>query len=145
MAGVKWSDERRYQDQLRRLQNNVVRAEEDLAEARKVYEKTNVESREASLIHKAWAELDVAKDQLRRARLNLGDWEGKMAAEDERLKLMEPPSFQQLVLDHAVYDDTGKMIGGYDRITPEAWAKFDKAMAEWKAKIRYGEFPPKRI
>ena len=28
---------------------------------------------------------------------------------------------------HAVYDDTGKMIGGYDRITPEAWAKFDAA------------------
>jgi hypothetical protein len=47
----------------------------------------------------------------------------------------EPPSLQQLVLDH----------GTYDKITPEAWAAFDAAMAAWKEKLRYGEFPPKRI
>ena len=130
---------------LEKLRVDVTRAEEDLAEARKVYEKTNIESREAALVHKAWAELDVAKHQLKRAQLDLGDWEGKMAAEEERLKLREPPSLQKLVEAHAIYDDTGKMIGGYERITPEAWAKFDKDMAEWKAKVRFGEFPPKRI
>jgi hypothetical protein len=66
------------------------------------------------------------------------EWQGRqdrVAGEAERLKQREPPSLQQLVLDH----------GTYDKITPEAWAKFDAAMAEWKAKMRYGEFPPKRI
>lgn len=135
----------RHEARLEKLRVDVVRAEEDLAEAQAVYEKANVESREAARVYDAWAALDVAKDQLRKARLNLGDWEGKMAAEEERLKLREPPSLQQLVLDHAIYDADGKMIGGYERITQEAWAKFDKAMAEWKDRIRYGEFPPKRI
>jgi predicted NAD-dependent protein-ADP-ribosyltransferase YbiA (DUF1768 family) len=59
----------------------------------------------------------------------------KVAGEAERLKQREPPSLQQLVLDH----------GTDDKITPEAWAKFDADMAAWKAKIRFGEFPPKRI
>jgi hypothetical protein len=59
----------------------------------------------------------------------------KAAGEAERLKQNEPPSLQQLVLNH----------GTYDKITPEAWAAFDAAMAAWKAKIRFGEFPPKRI
>ena len=45
----------------------------------------------------------------------------KVAGEAERLKQREPPSLQQLVLDH----------GTYDKITPEAWDKFDKAMAEY--------------
>ena len=47
----------------------------------------------------------------------------------------EPPSLQHLVLDH----------GTYDKITPEAWAKFDADMKAWKEKVRFGEFPPKRI
>jgi hypothetical protein len=59
----------------------------------------------------------------------------KVAGEAERLKQREPPSLQQLVLDH----------GTYDKITPEAWAAFDAAMAAWKTKVRFGEFPPKRI
>jgi hypothetical protein len=41
----------------------------------------------------------------------------------------EPPSLQQLVLDH----------GSYDRITPEAWATFDAEMKEWKAMVAAGE------
>jgi hypothetical protein len=41
---------------------------------------------------------------------------------------IEPPSLQRLVIDH----------GGYDRITPEAWAKFDAEMAAWKADVRAG-------
>jgi hypothetical protein len=44
-------------------------------------------------------------------------------------KYPPPPDLQQLVLDH----------GTYDKITPEAWARFDADMREWKAKVRYGE------
>jgi hypothetical protein len=40
----------------------------------------------------------------------------------------EPPSLQKLVEDHA----------GYDKITPEAWAEFDAAMALWKEFVRAG-------
>jgi hypothetical protein len=34
-----------------------------------------------------------------------------------------PPDLQELVARY----------GGYNRITPEAWAKYDRAVAEWKA------------
>jgi len=135
----------RHEARLEKLRVDVVRAEEDLAEAQRVYEKTNVESREAVAVDKARQLLMVARNQLKRAQLRLGDWEGKMAAEEERLKLREPPSLQKLVEAHAIYDDIGKMIGGYERITPEAWAKFDADMKAWKEKVRFGEFPPKRI
>jgi hypothetical protein len=37
-----------------------------------------------------------------------------------------PPCLQQLVADH----------GGYDRITPEAWAKYDAELSEWHRKRR---------
>ena len=50
----------------------------------------------------------------------------------ERIKqLRAPPDLQALVLAH----------GTYDRITPDAWAQFDREMAEWKVKMRHGEFP----
>jgi hypothetical protein len=63
--------------------------------------------------------------------MKLGQWREYQ----RRVAAREPPSLQQLVLDH----------GTYDKITPEAWAAFDAAMAAWKEKLRYGEFPPKRI
>lgn len=44
----------------------------------------------------------------------------------------DPPDLQQLVLDH----------GTYDKITAEAWERFDREMAAWKARVRYGELPP---
>jgi len=31
-----------------------------------------------------------------------------------------------------------KAYGSYDRITPEAWVKWDKDIAEWKADMRAG-------
>jgi hypothetical protein len=139
------TEEERHARILEERRIDVVRCEEDLVEARKVYDRAHVENREAAKIHKAMHELAVAKNQLEKARLKLTGWEDALVAEDERKKLREPPSLQKLVEAHAVYDDTGKMIGGYDRITPEAWAKFDADMAEWKARIRFGEFPPKRI
>ena len=41
-----------------------------------------------------------------------------------------PPDLQQLVIDH----------GGYDKITPEGWAKFDEDMRLWKERMRNGDF-----
>jgi hypothetical protein len=38
------------------------------------------------------------------------------------------PDLQELVARH----------GGYDRITPEVWAEYDRAMAEWQARRRTG-------
>jgi hypothetical protein len=39
---------------------------------------------------------------------------------------MRPPDLQELVA----------RFGGYDKITPEAWAEYDRAMAEWQIKRR---------
>ena len=41
----------------------------------------------------------------------------------------DPPSLHDLVLAHETFD----------KITLEAWDRFDADMAEWKAKVRYGE------
>ena len=43
---------------------------------------------------------------------------------------MEPPSLQALVVAH----------GTYDKIPQVAWRLFHTEMAEWQAKVRYGEF-----
>ena len=52
--------------------------------------------------------------------------------EAERIRqLRAPPDLQALVLAH----------GTWDQITPEAWATYDRALAEWQAKMRHGEFP----
>jgi hypothetical protein len=44
-----------------------------------------------------------------------------------------PPDLQELV----------RQYGGYDRITPEAWAKWDRDNAAWHARRRfkYGPAP----
>lgn len=39
------------------------------------------------------------------------------------------PDLQALVLAH----------GTYDRITPQAWARFDREMARWKDLVRNNE------
>ncbi|MBR0879651.1 MULTISPECIES: hypothetical protein [Bradyrhizobium] len=41
---------------------------------------------------------------------------------------MPPPALQALVEQH----------GGYDKITPQAWAEFYVEMAEWKERVRLG-------
>lgn len=41
----------------------------------------------------------------------------------------DPPCLQQLVLAY----------GTWDKIPPKAWQAFSAEMAEWKAKVRYGE------
>jgi hypothetical protein len=39
---------------------------------------------------------------------------------------VKPPDLQELVVRH----------GGYDKITPEAWAEYDRQMSEWQARRR---------
>ena len=43
-------------------------------------------------------------------------------------RLIPPPDLQELVIKHR----------GYDRITPQAWAAFDAARADWKERVRLG-------
>lgn len=43
--------------------------------------------------------------------------------------IIPPPNLQALVARH----------GGYDRIPAEIWIKYDRAMANWKDRLRYGE------
>jgi hypothetical protein len=43
-----------------------------------------------------------------------------------RPSLNGPPDLQVLVAEH----------GSYDKITPEAWAEFDRAMATWQVQRR---------
>lgn len=64
----------------------------------------------------------------------------RRAEEEQRRAERAPPDLQALVLAHAVYDADGKMIGGYDRITPETWATFDARMKAWKDRLAVGTF-----
>jgi len=43
------------------------------------------------------------------------------------LRANPPPDLQEVVSKH----------GGYDKITPEAWAEYDRAMAEWQEARRH--------
>jgi hypothetical protein len=45
-----------------------------------------------------------------------------------------PPSLEVFVTKH----------GGYDKITPEAWAQFDAQMARWQETVRDGGLRPCR-
>jgi hypothetical protein len=40
--------------------------------------------------------------------------------------LTPPPDLQSLVAKH----------GGYDLITPEAWAEYDATLADWRERLR---------
>ena len=55
---------------------------------------------------------------------------------DERERERQPPDLQELVRAH----------GGYDRITAEAWAAYDRELAEWRLRTAAGDFswPPYR-
>ena len=80
---------------------------------------------------------DAALQELERQRLieqRAKDAEARLVRLARLREEMQPPDLQKLVLAH----------GTYDRITPEAWAKFDRQMASWKARIAAGEFhyPP---
>jgi Trm5-related predicted tRNA methylase len=123
------SQRRQYQQ----LELDVERAEVALVDARKVFDGQGPEAREAWRVRVAERKLEQAKARLKDpVKVILTEAE-KAEAEERRLARRAPPDLQALVLDH----------GAWDRITPEAWAKFDANMAEWKRKIREGLFDAK--
>ena len=134
------SQRRQYQQ----LELDVERAEAALVDARKVFDQQGPEWREGWRVRVAERALEQAKARLKDpVKVILTEAE-KAEAEERRLARREPPSLEDLVLAHGVSDvATRKLIAGYDRITPEAWAKFDADMAEWKRKIREGLFDAK--
>jgi hypothetical protein len=129
--------------QYQQLELDVERAEAALIDARKVFDRQGPEAREAWRVRVAERKLEQAKARLRDpVKVILTEAE-KAEAEEARLARRAPPDLEKLILAHAVYDAAGKQIGGYERITPAAWAKFDADTAEWKRKIREGLFDAK--
>ena len=123
----------------RRLE--VERRQAALDEARHVFDRQGPEAREVWRVRRAEQLLELAQRRLDDPEpLTAAE---RAAAEEERQRLRAPPDLQALVMAHAVYDEAGKMIGGWDHIPPDAWAKFNADMEEWKWKIRNGKFPPK--
>jgi hypothetical protein len=123
------SQRRQYQQ----LELDVERAEAALVDARKVFDRQGPEWREGWRVRVAERALEQAQKRLRDpVKVILTEAE-KAEAEERRLARLVPPGLQTLVLNH----------GTWDRITPEAWAKFDADMAEWKRKIREGLFDAK--
>jgi len=135
------SQRRQYQQ----LELDVDRAREALTEARKVFDRQGPEAREAWRVRVAERKLEQAQQRLRDpVKVILTEAE-KAEAEERRLARRAPPSLQDMVEAHTIRDPvTGEILeAGYPRITPEAWAKFDADMAEWKRKIREGLFDAK--
>jgi hypothetical protein len=128
-----WQKEGSVVDRVEEMRLGVERAETNLAQARKVYDRAQPERREERVVNLMINRLTIAEERLRNAVEVVRREAAANAAEAERLILSAPPSLQRLVVDH----------GTYDRITDEAWARFDREMATWKAKVRYGEFPAK--
>ena len=130
-------------ERIAELRLGVDRAEAALNEGRKVYDKANIEPREASLLQVLEVNLRIALGRLRKAEETILKEAARVEAEAEASRLRAPPDFQMLVEAFTVRDDSGEIVeAGYPRITPEAWDKFYRDMAEWKAKVRNGEFPP---
>lgn len=114
----------------RKQEAEVARRAVALEDARRVYERTNIEARQIGLLRHAEDALTIAQKELRVARERVQRQLDKREAEEARRKQRAPPDLQQLVLDH----------GAWDRITPEAWAVFGADIAEWKQKNREGAF-----
>jgi hypothetical protein len=86
---------------------------------------------------KALKSFDVTGVTSVTAENDKGENAPRFAAESERRiqhREMRGPSLQELVERH----------GTYDKITPEAWAAFDREMTTWNTRLRLGDFhrPP---
>ena len=82
------------------------------------------------------AEVAEARRSEKARAAKLGELQRALA--EQRRAERQPPDLQALVLAHAVYDDKGKMIGGYERITPEEWAEWDAKMKVWRDRSATG-------
>lgn len=156
-------DEEFFRLRVERFRERLRQQEIELNEVSKVWDQTNIEARELVEQNRAQDRVRLARIELRRAKelgrltraqdlFDVAEGELRRAierlnqerqrvekeavaveAEERRLIRQAPPSLQQLVLAY----------GTYDKVPREAWAKFDAEMAEWKAKMRAGEFDAK--
>lgn len=115
--------------ELEALRERVRQRQQELVEACKVWDQTNIEARQLQPLDRARFLLRIAENELRRIEARLA------TVVKAARKVVSPPDLQVLVLQY----------GTYDKITLEAWAKFGANMAEWKAKIRAGEHGDERV
>ena len=126
------------------LEVEVERTRLAYEEARRIYDRTNIEVRQIKALHKAELNHTVALRELRVARERVQRQAEKEEAEQRRLARRAPPCLEDFVMMHGISDvATRKMVSGYERITPEEWAKWEADMAEWKRKVREGLFDAK--
>ncbi|MEY9493729.1 hypothetical protein [Bradyrhizobium elkanii] len=109
----------------------AVRADErrkaaTLAEARRVWDATDVEARDRGRLEHALLLWRLADRRLKEAEELWRRQKEREYVADLRRRARAPPDLQALVLAH----------GTYDRITPEAWAAFDRDMEGWKLRIQ---------
>lgn len=96
-----------------------------MEEAARVWDATDVQARDRGKYDKAITLSEIADRRLAEAE---GLWSGQKLREeaaDRYRRARVPPSLQALVLAH----------GTYDKITADAWAKFDQDMEMWKVRI----------
>jgi hypothetical protein len=127
-------DEARVGAKLADLEDKVAAAEAYLADKRQVYDRANSEAWEAGEIEKAAMLLETAQRSLRRARADHTELLGRIDEEEERLRLRAPPG-----LPAGLY--WGTSPGERERL----WEERRRDLVEWQAKMRFGEFPAKRI
>jgi hypothetical protein len=122
--------------------------EAERVEAQRAYDKMIAEGAERAAQHAALARLEAArfkaaqqdrevqeqKERLAKAQREAQSRYAQYILEKRLLAEMTPPSLQEMVRDH----------GGYNRITPEAWAAYDEAMLVWQERHASGAFwkPP---
>ena len=142
----RWIDDQKRRQQAAELARQE--AERHRVEIEKAWQKRNEERAKAAELARQEAMLaeaieherelrDAALRELERQRLieqRAKDAEARLVRLARLHEEMQPPDLQKLVLAH----------GTYDRITSEAWGKFDWQMANWKARTAAGEFhhPP---
>lgn len=123
------------------LEERVRQRKDAWDEARVIYDRKDlaIEMRQAAPLiqardafREAMRELKQAKQEFEQELAWIVAQAAKVEAEERRLIRQAPSSLQGLVA-----------YGTYDKVPREAWAKFDAEMAEWKAKMRAGEFDAK--
>ena len=120
----------------------IEQRQNELSDARRAFDRHTGLARAEAVQH-AIDLLAVAKGGLRRAYEDLDKQAAEIQALHDWRVARAPPDFQSLVEAFTVRDDSGKVVeAGYPRITPEAWDRWERDVAEWKAKMRNGEFPP---
>jgi multidrug efflux pump subunit AcrA (membrane-fusion protein) len=118
---------------LAKLQGTVAEAEAYLADKQAAFDKANNETgREVADLDRARQLVDAAKNALRRAQGRLGELLVRIEEEEERLRLRAPPAMPW------PYWPTNEAERA-------EWRLFEKDRAEWQAKMRHGEFPPRRL